>query len=60
MKTLVWLLLITMMCMSGCARGYYEKGTVSPEPPKLSGMTYQNPETQEEEVQRIWRESLGR
>ncbi len=63
MKTWVWMLLTISTLLVGCAPGYYEKGSASQEQvqaPALTGMTYRNPETTEEQTMRIWRESIGR
>ena len=61
MKAWVWLLLTILILQVGCAPGYYASGASSPEPaPSLTGMTFQNPETPEEETDRIWRESMSR
>ena len=61
MQTRLWLFLITLTFMGGCAPGYYATGPAYQTPtPTLSGMTFQNPETQSEYDLRIWREESGR
>ncbi|MFA5111265.1 MAG: hypothetical protein WC443_07675 [Desulfobaccales bacterium] len=61
MKTWLWLILTGLTLMGGCASGYYATGPAYQAPtPSLSGMTFQNPETQSEEDMRIWREESGR
>jgi hypothetical protein len=61
MKTGVWLRVTLLPLWGGCAPGYYASGPeYEPPAPVMSGMTYQNPETPEQEQLRIWRESMGR
>jgi len=60
-KVAVWLLLTILIHQVGCAPGYYGSGASSPEPaPSLSGMTFQNPETPEEQTNRILWEGMSR
>ena len=59
LQLLSGLVLIILAYLSGCAPGYYETGPAYREPPPtFSGMTFTNPETEEEEQMRIWRESI--
>ena len=61
METWLWLLLICLMLMGGCAPGYYATGPVDVTPtPSLSGMTVVNPESAYEQERRIWSEEAGR
>jgi hypothetical protein len=61
MKTWAGLVLIILAPLVGCAPGYYETGPAYQEAsPIFSGMTYTNPETEEEYQMRIWRESISR
>jgi hypothetical protein len=60
MKIWIWLLLIWTLLL-GCAPGYYPKGPAyQPEAPALTGMSFKNPETSQEQESRIWREESGR
>ena len=63
MKTCLWFLLTLSVIVGGCAPGYYATGPSSQEGPptgRFEGMSFNNPETQEEKVMRIWREGIGR
>jgi len=63
MKTWACLILTLMAFTVGCAPGYYAKGPAYGEEapaPKMSGMTYENPESPGEQEGRIWSEERGR
>jgi len=65
MKTCLWLLLILLAIMTGCAPGYYETGRGYQEGPavpsqRFEGMSFDNPETAEEKSRRILQEGMGR
>ncbi len=61
MKTWLWLFLIALTFLGGCAPGYYATGPAYQTPtPSLSGMTVENPEGAGEYDWRIWREESGR
>ncbi len=63
MKTWFWLLLAMLTLMVGCASGYAAKKSANPaEAPAFQDtrMWQQNPETESEQQQRIWREESGR
>lgn len=62
MKNCGWLLLTMVMLLAGCAPGYSERpvsGDFTPGYYEPKGW-YQNPETEEEQAQRIWREDSQR
>ncbi len=59
MKTCFWLLLATLT-LGGCAPGYYDSGSAYRESDyRENKKWYQNAETDEERVMRIWRESAS-
>ena len=63
MKTWLGLLLTVGTFMVGCASGDYASRPAYRERPPASGdtrMWYQNPETNSEQANRIWREESGR
>ena len=61
MKNWAWFLLTILILQAGCASGSYKSGPApTEEAPSLTGMSFQNPETPEEQTQRIWGESRGR
>ena len=54
MNIWVWLLLPILMLQAGCAPGYHDNGASSSERvTSLSTTTFQNPETPEEQTNRI-------
>jgi hypothetical protein len=63
MKTSLGLLLTILVLLAGCAPGYYAKGPAYQEAasaPAMTGMWFQNPETESQEETRIWHEEAGR
>ncbi len=61
MKTWVWLALIILPLGAGCAPGYYETepSSVYQDYQQPYPTFYTNPETTEEYLNRIWRESAS-
>jgi len=62
-KTCSWAILALVVLMSGCAPGYYEPRPANPQAAADYGATgtwYQNAETDEERVMRIWAEGARR
>ena len=60
MKTWVWLALIILPLGAGCAPGYYEKEPAYQNYEQSYPTWNRNPETNEEYLNRIWRESQDR
>lgn len=63
MKTCFWFLLTLSLSLAGCAPGYYATGPAYQAPSSSEGyrgMSFNNPETQEEKTMRILQEGMGR
>jgi hypothetical protein len=58
MKIVIGMLLAILILLAGCAQGYYSQGPPyqEEETTHLIKSPFTNPETSEEESQRIWRE----
>ncbi len=62
MKAWIWLLLTILALPAGCAQGYHpsDESYWQPQTESLYSNPFTNPETEEEEQNRIWSEDAGR
>ncbi len=57
MKNWLWLVLASLVLMTGCAQGYTDSRPAYQAPPTMSW--YQNPETESQYQMRLWSEDAG-